>query len=77
MVCCYPMELEGMEQKRSIQTWVTLMKQRVQIVMMLNSERVESPGGVRQPAYIEGPDHALVTLITGNRFSFKDQNCAE
>ena len=44
MVCCYPMELEGMEQKRSIQTWVTSMKQRVQIVMMLNSERVESPG---------------------------------
>ena len=44
MVCCYPMELEGMEQKRSTQTWVTSMKQRVQIVMMLNSERVESPG---------------------------------
>lgn len=43
MACCYPMELEGMEQKRSNQSWVTSMKQRVQIIMMLDSERVESP----------------------------------
>lgn len=75
MACCYPMELEVWSMKRSNQSWVTSMKQRVQIVMMLNSERVESPEVSRGPLLLKA-----LTMCSSinywNQVLLKDRNCA-